>query len=192
MAESKPDSVFSDSPLRPLPDLLQEGLELLFIGINPGILSGQTGRYFAHPRNRFWPAVNAAGIFNPPLSPETGQLAIEQNIGFTDIVKRPTPGVSDLKAKDFREGAGRLKEVVPRFAPLMVCMNGMAVWTNYLRYAEGVKDRQTFGEQERTIGGVKVFVVPSPSPANAAFSLETITDYYQQAQELRERLVASR
>lgn len=192
MADSKPRSVSSDTPLRPLPDLLREGLELLFIGINPGILSGQTGRYFAHPRNRFWPAVNSAGIFKPPLSPETGHLAIDQAIGFTDIVKRPTPGVSDLKAKDFREGAARLKQVVPQFAPLMVCMNGMAVWTNYLRYAEGIKDKQEFGEQERTIGGVKVFVVPSPSPANAAFSLETISDYYRQAQELRERLKTSR
>ena len=180
-------------PLRPLPDLLRPGLELIFVGINPGVLSGRTGRYFAHPRNRFWPAVNAAGIFNPPLSPDTAHTANQQGIGFTDIVKRPTPSASDLTAKDFREGAVRLKALLLEYSPLLVCMNGMTVWSNYLRFAEGVRgERQEFGEQKLLIGTSRVFVVPSPSPANAGFSLEAITDYYRQAQELRERLVRER
>lgn len=176
-------------PLRPLPDLLRPGLELVFVGINPGVVSGRTGRYFAHPRNRFWPAVNAAGIFNPPLSPETAHTANEQGVGFTDIVKRPTPSASNLTARDFSEGAARLKTLLTRHSPLMVCMNGMTVWTNYLRHAEAVRDtKSSFGEQKLLIGASRVFVVPSPSPANAAFSLETITEYYRQAQMLRERL----
>ena len=163
------------------------------MGINPGVMSGRTGRYFAHPRNRFWPAVNAAGIFNPALSPDTGHLANDQRIGFTDIVKRPTPSASDLTTADFREGSARLKSLLLEHSPLLVVMNGMTVWTNYLRHAErenGLKP--LFGEQERLIGTSPVFVVPSPSPANAAFSLDQITAYYRQAQELRERLVRER
>jgi TDG/mug DNA glycosylase family protein len=83
----------------------------------------------------------------------------------------------------------RLKALLLENSPLLICFNGMTAWANYLRYAESVQEKQEFGEQKRLIGTSRAFVVPSPSPANAAFSLEQITAYYRQAQELRGRLV---
>jgi len=182
----------SGTELSPLPDLLRPELELVFVGINPGIESARTGHYFAHPRNRFWPAANAAGIFNPELSPETGHLAELQGIGFTDIVKRPTPSASNLKVSDFREGADRLQSNLLKFSPLLICFNGMTAYSNYLRHAEGITVRADFGEQHRMIGRSRVFVVPSPSPANAAFSLQHLIDSYSAVQRLRTQLVTAR
>jgi len=38
------------------------------------------------------------------------------------------------------------------------------------------------------IGDSRVFVTPNPSPANAAFSLEDLTDWYARLARLRESL----
>ena len=37
-----------------------------------------------------------------------------------------------------------------------------------------------WGEQPRRIGAARVFVTPNPSPANAAYSLDVLTDWYRQ------------
>lgn len=38
---------------RRLPDRIQPGLSILFVGINPGLKSAQVGHHFAGPSNRF-------------------------------------------------------------------------------------------------------------------------------------------
>ena len=45
-----------------LPDYLRPGLDIVFVGLNPGLYSAQVGRYFAHKQNRFWPALSASGL----------------------------------------------------------------------------------------------------------------------------------
>ncbi|SVD05925.1 uncharacterized protein METZ01_LOCUS358779, partial [marine metagenome] len=81
-----------------LPDYLLPNLSLILVGLNPSISSAQTGHYFANPRNRFWPAFNAAEMTPEPITAETDYRVLEFDIGMTDIVKRPTSGVSNLKA----------------------------------------------------------------------------------------------
>ncbi len=174
--------------MRPLPDLLRSGLDLVFVGINPGVTSSRAGHYFATATNRFWPAVNAAGIFDPPLDHGRDHEALDQGIGFTDIVKRPTASASQLRAADFREGAAALKERLLDADPALVCFNGVTAYRNYLKYAEQVGERPSLGLQPRRIGDAEVFVVPSPSPANAAYSLEDLTGYYRQVARLLARL----
>ena len=176
--------------LAPLPDLLQSGLDIVFVGINPGVESSRQQRYFAHPRNRFWDAANKGGVFAPPLSAETGHLAVEQGIGFTDIVKRPTPGLSDLKLSDFREGAPVLLGKLRAASPLIACFNGITPFQHFLRFAldNQEKPKVAPGVQVQTVGRTKLFVVPSPSPANAAFSLDALAGWYGKLVALRRQL----
>ena len=42
-----------------VPDLVGPGLKLLFVGINPGLWTAATQTHFAHPGNRFYPALRA-------------------------------------------------------------------------------------------------------------------------------------
>ncbi|WP_322973333.1 uracil-DNA glycosylase family protein [Actinacidiphila soli] len=42
---------------RTVPDVVAGGLQILFCGINPGVLSAATGHHFARPGNRFWPVL---------------------------------------------------------------------------------------------------------------------------------------
>ena len=60
--------------LRTLPDLLQPGLRLVFVGINPGELSARRGHYYAHPGNGFWKALSASPLVDRLLCPEDDRI----------------------------------------------------------------------------------------------------------------------
>ena len=99
--------------MQTLPDYLAENLSIISVGLNPSLPSAEAGYYFANPRNRFWPALNASRLVNEPLQP--GQAAMQTlfayyKIGFTDLVKRPSAMGKDLKAADYREGVPLLQE----------------------------------------------------------------------------------
>ena len=56
-----------------VPDLLpgpgDPPVRLLFVGINPGLWTAATQTHFAHPGNRFYPALFEAGIIERPIEP---------------------------------------------------------------------------------------------------------------------------
>ena len=81
-----------------VPDLVGPGLLLLFVGINPGLWTAATQTHFAHPGNRFYPALLAAGIIERPIDRGTGMTdddrrhLLERGIGITNVVRRaPLP-----------------------------------------------------------------------------------------------------
>ena len=55
-----------------VPDLVGPGLRLLFVGINPGLWTAATQTHFAHPGNRFYPALRLAGIIDRDISRSEG------------------------------------------------------------------------------------------------------------------------
>ena len=58
-----------------VPDLVPSDgadLRLLFVGINPGLWTAATRTHFAHPGNRFYPALLRAGIIEQPIDPAAG------------------------------------------------------------------------------------------------------------------------
>ena len=169
-----------------LPDYLKPGLDIVLVGLNPGLSSVRLGHYFAQPRNRFWPAVTAAGLFDPALTAEIDHSAVDQGIGFTDVVKRPSRGSSDLRAADFRRWAPVLKAKLLEYAPRIVCFHGVTAFRNYLKHAHGIAARSELGLQDWTLGESEVFVTPNPSPANAVYSMEDLVTWYIRLRELRE------
>ena len=172
-----------------LPDYLKPDLDIVLVGLNPSLYSVEVGHYFATTRNRFWRAINRSGLLTEQLDTNTDYRMLEQGIGLTDIVKRPTRGASDLRAADYREWAPVLKEKLEHFKPLIVCFHGVVAYRNYLRHAEGIRQSSLeLGLQSHTIGRSRVFVVPNPSPANAAYSLDTLVGWYQKLDSLRHEL----
>ena len=178
--------------MRTLPDYLAPGLDIVFVGLNPGLTSVSAGHYFAMPRNRFWPAVNRSGLLRKRLDARNDRLALDQGIGFTDVVKRPSAGSSNLRADDFRRWAPCLRKKIERFQPRIVCFQGVTAYRSYLRYAEGAREQPELGLQSRVIGRSSVFLVPNPSPANAAYSLDTLVCWFRRLKQLRDRLTSPR
>jgi TDG/mug DNA glycosylase family protein len=148
----------------------------------------RAGFYFANPRNRFWRALNASGLLAAPVEPGVAamQLIFERDdIGFTDVVKRPTAGGSELRAADFRTWAPVLQEKLVEYGPRIAWFHGKQAFSNYLRYAGGRHEIIDWGLQPYTLGVSRVFVTPNTSPANAAYSLDDLTDWMRRLARLR-------
>ena len=173
-----------------LPDYLRPGLDIALIGLNPSTRSIQAGHYFANPRNRFWPALSASGLVGRDVGPSDDASLMDVGIGFTDVVKRPTPQASGLNAADFRRDAPLLREKLLEYQPAIACFHGLTAYRAYLRYAEDVKNSGDIplGVQTRTIGDSAVFVLPNPSPANARYSLQDLASWYVELGRLRTEL----
>lgn len=169
----------NDSEFETLTDYLRSGLDLVFVGLNPSTYSVRVGHYFANPRNRFWAALNRSGLVAEELTPERDAELAKYGIGFTDVVKRPTPQATGLKSADYRRWAPVLKNKLEHFQPRIACFHGMVGYKAYLKFGEEVDERPELGLQERRIGETYIFVVPNPSPANAQYSLDDLVDWYQ-------------
>src|SRR5437868_14397114 len=74
-----------------LPDLLGEDVRLLFVGINPGLLTAAVQAHFARPGNRFYPALYRAGITDRLIAagdgyrPEDLEPLKERGVGITHV-----------------------------------------------------------------------------------------------------------
>ena len=104
----------------PLPDILQPGLDLVFVGINPGLASAAKGHHYAGPGNHFWPLLREAGFVPEAFGYEDDRRALEHNIGLTNLVERPPRGLAYLSREVPRTGPSALrrgrggKRAVPR------------------------------------------------------------------------------
>jgi double-stranded uracil-DNA glycosylase len=164
--------------MRTLPDYINKDIEILAVGINPSPISVQKGYPFAAPRNRFWDALNASRLVTSTYTPSVAsmrELLSVERIGFTDLVKRPTAGISDLRAGDYRIGSTQLAAKIERYAPRIVWFQGKTAYMKYLRYGLGRSDRAVgWAEQPPLYARVGAFVTPNPSSANAVYSLDDL------------------
>ena len=166
----------------------------MLIGLNPSAYSVREGHYFANPRNRFWKALSASGLAGRDVGPDDDARMLADGIGFTDVVKRATPQASGLTAVDYRRDAPLLREKLLRCAPTIACFHGLTAYRAYLRYGEGIQNAGDIelGRQGLCIGESRVFVLPNPSPANARYSLEDLTEWYRRLGEWRAELTGGK
>jgi TDG/mug DNA glycosylase family protein len=149
-----------------LPDILAPGLRLVFCGSNPSIRAAQTGHYYAHPGNRFYPLLFESGLTPRRLMPEEDRLLPEFGIGLTDLHERPSRRAEDVPDAVYRAGQVRIAEKMARYQPRWLCCNGARVYQNLT----GMRGPIRFGTQEGTIAGCRLFVVPSTSGLNSALT----------------------
>ncbi len=167
-----------------LPDYLRSGLDIVFIGINPGMQSARAGHYYANPRNPFWRLLHEAGLTPRPLRPDEDHLLPTFGYGITDIVKRPSRGVADLTAADFRRGRRVLEEKLLADQPRIACFNSKTGFDNFF----GPGTFRRFGRQDVMIGASRVFVMPSTSPANAGTPIAMKRRYFRSLRRWRDAL----
>ena len=165
-----------------VPDLLPEpdrALRLLFVGINPGLWTAATQTHFAHPGNRFYPALLRAGVLQVPVDQAAGMTESDRDrvrelgIGITNLVARATARADELGADELREGGARLQDLVSARRPTVVAVAGITAY----RAAFGQR-RARAGEQPDRWGTSRVFVVPNPSGLNAHATVDSLARAY--------------
>ena len=142
-------------------------MRILFVGINPGIRSAETGHHFAGYSNRFWKLLFESGLVPRPITYEDDDRLPSCGFGITNICARATPGIDTLMPDEYVAGRARLRRKILRYKPAIVALVGVTVFRAMFPDRKGPV---TPGLQAETIGGAAVFVLPNPSGRNANFS----------------------
>lgn len=146
-----------------LPPLHGERAGALILGSFPSPKSREQGFFYGHPQNRFWPLL--ASLTGEPV-PDWADieakkqiilrhgLAVWDTIGACDI-----RGASDASIRNVQPND--VAALIRRLGVQAVFCNGAASGRVYARYAQ-------------PLTGLSATVLPSTSPANAAWSMEKL------------------
>jgi TDG/mug DNA glycosylase family protein len=162
-----------------VPDLVGPGVKLLFVGINPGLWTAATHTHFAHPGNRFYPALRLAGIVDrdldrgEPMTDQDRAYLMARGVGITNLVNRATARADELSPAELRAGRTRLEAFVARHHPVVVAIAGVTAYRVAL-----AAPKATAGEQPDLLLGARVWVVPNPSGLNAHATISSLAQAY--------------
>jgi TDG/mug DNA glycosylase family protein len=163
-----------------VPDLVGDGLRLLFVGINPGLWTAATQTHFSHPGNRFYPALARGGIFERPIDRASGMTDEDRaafkaaGLGISNLVNRATARASQLADQELRDGRIALEALVATWRPAVVAVAGVTAY----RTAFGRK-KAGLGRQDESLAGAELWVVPNPSGLNAHDTIDSLAAAYR-------------
>lgn len=167
-----------------VPDLVGSGVVLLFVGINPGLWTAATQTHFAHPGNRFYPALLQAGVIRRDIDRSAGFTAsdrdyfIARGIGITNLVNRATVRASELSKPELEAGANRLRSFVQKHRPRVVAVAGITA------YRTAFRERSAqLGLQPEPFEEAELWTVPNPSGLNAHETTASLAAWYRRVGE---------
>ena len=136
--------------------------------------SAEVGHHFAGYTNRFWRLMADAGFLPPGTGFANDRDLPDYGLGITNLVGRPTPGVSDLQPEDFVRGRRTFLGKIRKRRPQTIAAVGLMV------FREMVQTRRALqcGLQDEKIEGIPVFVVPNPSGRNAHFTYQEMLRHF--------------
>jgi TDG/mug DNA glycosylase family protein len=149
-----------------VPDLLRRGLDVVFVGINPGLYSAAIGHHFGRPGNRFWPELHLGGFTPRRLSPFEERELLDVGCGITNIARRATATADQLTFEELVAGAAVLEAKIRRHAPRLVAVLGVGAYRTAFR-----RPKAKLGAQTESLGGRPLWILPNPSGLNAHYSL---------------------
>ncbi|CAG8728062.1 1474_t:CDS:2, partial [Dentiscutata heterogama] len=197
--------VTSDTEPRVLsvPDIIDFNLKVLFVGINPGKRSAETGHHFAHHSNHFYPCLVECGATNNEIITykDDKTLIKRFKIGIINVVSRYTRSSADLSTIELRDGIPSLLQKVKFYKPKILCFIGKCAFDafEYTIQSNGIKKKsKNFGLQsyqifwndddyERKDDYTKVFVIPSTSARVKHYQKSDKLKYFKGLKELMDQ-----
>ena len=155
-----------DVQKHPFPPLFDKKSTVLILGSFPSVKSREVKFFYGHPQNRFWKVI--ASIFDekiPESIEEKKELILRNHLALWDVIAEcEITGSSDASIKNAK--ANDLSEILDNAPIQKIIVNGKTAEKLYIKYIEPVT-------------GIKAVVLPSTSPANAAWSLERLVDAWR-------------
>ena len=154
----------------PFPPLYDENSRVLILGSFPSVKSREQMFFYGHPQNRFWRVL--AGVFScavPQTIEEKRRFLLSKRIALWDVIAScEITGSSDSSIKNVV--ANDLRQILEAADIRKIYVNGKTAEKYYKKYTEPVI-------------GCEAICLPSTSPANAAWSLERLTEAWQAVAE---------
>lgn len=173
-----------------VPDLVGDDVRLLLVGINPGLWTAATATHFAHPGNRFYPALHLAGVTPGDVDPDqlrsdghdpaTRAALTGRGIAITNVVARATARASELSREELRAGGEQVAARVAAWEPAVVAYVGITAYRDAYRRRGAQVGRQP---RDEWVAGVETWAVPNPSGLNAHETVESLARAYRAVAE---------
>ena len=140
--------------------------EILILGTLPSVKSRENNFYYGHKQNRFWKVL--ATLLKEPV-PETIEekkvMLLAHRIALWDVIQS-----CDIKGSS----DSSIKNVQPTDIGMILEK------TNVTQiYANGNKAGQLYKRYQFPVTGIEAMVLPSTSPANAAWSLDRLCEAWR-------------
>lgn len=150
----------------PFPPVMENGSRILILGSFPSVKSREEGFFYGHPRNRFWPML--AQIFGektPATIPEKQSLLLRHHLALWDVIAScRIEGSSDASIRD--AVPVDIRRVLDTANIRRIICNGALAGKLYQRHLQ-------------PLTGIEAAVLPSTSPANAAWDLPRLADAWR-------------
>ena len=154
--------------VHPFPPLYDEHSRILILGSFPSVKSREQMFFYGHPQNRFWRVLAAVlGCPAPQSIPEKRAMLLSHQVALWDSIARcEIAGSSDAS----------ITGVVPNdLSPIFAAADIRQVFCN------GRKSHEMYRRYLEPVYGRTASCLPSTSPANAAWSLERLTEAWRAA-----------
>ena len=152
--------------IHPIPPVYNEESTVLILGSFPSIKSREEGFFYGHPQNRFWKVIAAVAEHEIPKSVEEKRnLLLDSGIGVWDVIAScDIVGSSDSSIKNVV--ANDIKSILDSSNISRIYVNGKTAEKYYNKYILPYL-------------GIPAVCLPSTSPANAAWSLDKLTNAWK-------------
>ena len=151
----------------PFPPLYDENSKILILGSFPSVKSREMEFFYGHPQNRFWKLLSLLlGAPFPETVPERRAFLLSHKIAAWDVIAScEIRGSSDASIRN--AVPNDLREILDGAQIRQIYVNGGTAGRLYRKY------------QEKPLTGVygdcaKAVVLPSTSPANAAWTMDRL------------------
>jgi len=138
---------------------------VLILGTLPSVKSREGNFYYHHPQNRFWKVLaQICKTQTPETIAEKKAMLLANGIAIWDVVQScDIIGSSDSSIKNVTPAD--LAVILEKAPVKTIFLNGGKAWELYQKYCKGMPH----------LPAVKL---PSTSPANAAWSLDRLTEVW--------------
>jgi len=159
--------------LQEIEDHLEQSLDVIFCGINPGQQSAEIGHHYGNPTNHFWSCLHESGFTPRKLDPrEDFKLPKEFSIGLTNLSSRPTIEQSELSKVEQVSGVSTLLDKIAKFHPRIVCFVGLGI-------ADIVKSDLSLPKQARSVAKLKAEVGLQPYKVVHSKTITSTADVFE-------------
>ena len=153
-------------PVHPIAPVFDKDSKVLILGSFPSVKSREEGFFYGHPQNRFWKVTSKVfGDELPVTIDEKKAFLIRNHIALWDVIGScEIDGSSDSSIRDVT--VNDLSVILDTADIRAIFLNGKKAEQYYLKYLFPVLKRDAV-------------CLPSTSPANAAWSLDKLTDAWK-------------
>jgi TDG/mug DNA glycosylase family protein len=154
-----------------LPDVLIDGLDLVFCGTAPSKTSAAARAYYANPRNRFWKILHECNFTAVELMPSKFYQLTNSKMGLTDLCKLESRSDDKLKTSSFLPE--RLRQSIEKYRPRFLAFTSKNAGRQFLGKSAN------YGPQQ-DVGHTKVYILPTTSPRRGDVWWNEKKSYWQE------------